>query len=37
MESKKRPTKKIYIRKFRRSWLDENFFEGWLTENGNKV
>ncbi|KYQ51588.1 hypothetical protein ALC60_09309 [Trachymyrmex zeteki] len=32
-----RPAKKICIRKFRRSWLDENIFKGWLAENDNKA
>ena len=36
-EIRKRLTKKVYIRKFKRSWLDENLFKGWLTENDNKA
>jgi len=37
MKSEKRLTKKVCIRKFKRSWLDENLFKGWLTENDNKA
>jgi len=39
MESGRGAVKKAYIRKFRRSWLDENIFQNWLTssENDNKA
>jgi len=33
----KKAQKKVCIQKFRRSWLDENIFKGWLAENDNKA
>jgi len=37
MELEKRPAKEICIRKFRKSWLDENVFKGWLAQNNNEA